>query len=43
MTEDEIIDVLQMQTGIPKAYFDEYFVDKKAAIRILKNDSENIL
>lgn len=34
VTEDEIIDVLQMQTGIPKAYFDEYFVDKKAVLTI---------
>ncbi|MCD2346461.1 GspE/PulE family protein [Clostridium guangxiense] len=34
VTEDEIVDVLQMQTGIPKAYFDEYFVDKKAVLTI---------
>lgn len=34
VTEDEIVDVLQMQTGIPKAYFDDYFVDKKAVLTI---------
>lgn len=34
VTEDEIVDILQMQTGIPKAYFDEYFVDKKAVLTI---------
>lgn len=34
VTEDEIVDVLQMQTGIPRAYFDEYFVDRKAVLTI---------
>ncbi|WP_234120313.1 GspE/PulE family protein [Clostridium hydrogenum] len=34
VTEEEIVDILQMQMGIPKAYFDEYFIDKKAVLTI---------